>query len=466
MQTRRSFSALLLAGPLSAATAPIDPADLTITDALGLLRSRRLTPLELTQSCLKRLEQRNGKLNAMVTPLAERALAEARSLIPSQLASQPLGGIPIALKDLYDTAGIRTTAASAHWKDRVPGKDATAVRRLHDAGTVLLGKANMDEFAYNFTAETSVFGVARNPWNTECTPGGSSGGSAVAVGSGMCLAALGSDTGGSIRLPAALCGVTGFKPTFGTIPTDGVAPLAWSLDHVGSLTKTARDAALLHGVLSGKLPALSGTKSLRVGVARTPYWQGIDDEVGRALETSLEVLKRLTSEVRDTELPPLPTAPQSPLPRTYSTVLFAEAWTFHRPMLERNPDRYHPGTKTTIEFGKPISASDYILARREMDRLRAAAADQLLANVDVLITPTAPAPAFRFGTPPDLIFLRNVSPWNLYGLPSISVPCGLSKGGLPIGLQITGRPHRDDVVLSLAAAFQNETDFHTQRPPV
>ena len=465
MLSRRSFAGGLVAAPL-AAVPPSDPADLTVSDAVSLMRQRKLTPVELTQACVRRMEKLNPRLNAMITALGDQALARAKALRPSQASSEPLHGIPVALKDLYDTAGVRTTAASAQWRDRVPTRDAVVVQRLSAAGSVLVGKANMDEFAYNFTAETSVFGVARNPWNPECSPGGSSGGSAIAVATGMCLAALGSDTGGSIRLPASFCGVTGFKPTYGRVPTDGVAPLSWSLDHVGPMTRSARDAALVHGVLSGQPVALRPVKALRLGLARAPYWQGIENEVEQALSRAVETMKRLTREIRDVQLPLLPTAPQSPLPAAYSTVIFAEAYTFHREMLARHPERYHAVTKANIELGRPLTAADFILARREMERLRTTASAELFRDVDLLITPTAPGVAFKFGSQPSLVFLRNTASWNLYGLPTVSIPCGFSRSGLPIGMQITGASDRDGAVLSLAAAFQAETDFHSRRPPV
>jgi aspartyl-tRNA(Asn)/glutamyl-tRNA(Gln) amidotransferase subunit A len=464
MLSRRCFAGSLLAAPLAYAAAPSDPADLTVTEAIALLRERRLTPVELTEACLKRIARLNPRLNAIVTVLNNQALTRARSLRPASAAAQPLHGIPIALKDLYDTAGVRTTAASAQWRDRVPSRDATVVERLHAAGTVLVGKANMDEFAYNFTSETSVFGPAHNPWNVACTPGGSSGGSAIAVATGMCLAALGSDTGGSIRLPAAFCGITGYKPTYNRVPADGVAPLSWSLDHVGPMTRTARDAALMHGVLSAQAVPLAPVKDLRLGVARIPYWQQIDSEVEAAMNAALTTLNRLTRPARDIHPPVLPLNPDSPLPATYSTIIFAEAYAFHREMLTRHPDRYHPGTRATLALGKPISAAEYIDARREMDRLRATASTEIFKDVDLVITPTAPGPAFRLGTQPNLVFLRNTAPWNLYGLPTISIPCGFTKSGLPIGLQITGGPDRDGAVLSLAIAFQDATDFHRRRP--
>ena len=464
MFSRRDLARGLLAFPLAGAP-PADPADLTVTEAIGLLRQRKLTPLELTQACLKRTERLNPRLNAIITVLGDQALARAKALQASSAAGQPLHGIPIALKDLFDTAGVRTTAASAQWRERVPAADAVVVQRLHAAGSVLAGKANMDEFAYNFTSETSAFGAARNPWNPECSPGGSSGGSGIAVASGMCLAALGSDTGGSIRLPAAFCGITGFKPTYGRVPTDGAAPLAWSLDHVGPMTRSARDAALLHGVLSGKAISLQAVRQLRLGLARTPYWQGLSADVERAMGAAVETMRRFTREVRDVEPPVLAEVEGAPLPKAYTTVIESEAYAFHREMLAKNPGLYHAGTRASIERGKPVSAADYILARQEMERLRSTAAAVLFKDVDVLITPTAPGPAFQLGSRPSLVFLRNTAPWNLYGLPAVSIPCGYSQSGLPIGMQITGGPDRDAAVLSLAAAFQDETDFHRRRPP-
>ena len=463
MLSRRSFAAGLFAAPLAAAP-PSNPADLTVGEAVGLVRQRKLTPVELNQACANRIERLNPRLNAIITFLADHALATANALRAQSAGEQTLHGIPIALKDLFDTAGVRTTAASAQWLDRVPTTDALVVKRLQAAGAVIVGKANMDEFAYNFTSETSVFGAAHNPWNPDCSPGGSSGGSAIAAASGMCLAALGSDTGGSIRLPAAFCGITGFKPTYGRVPTEGVAPLAWSLDHVGPMARTARDAALLHGILWGKPISLQPVKQLRLGLARNPYWQGLDGDVERAMNAAAEAMKRFTREVRDVQLPALPEAAGAPLPKTYATVINSEAYAFHREMLARNPDHYHAGTRTSIELGKPIGAADYILERREMERLRVTAKAVLFKDVDVLITPTAPGPAFKLGSQPSLVFLRNTAPWNLYGLPTISIPCGFSQSGLPIGLQITGAPDRDEMVLSLAAAFQDETDFHRRRP--
>jgi aspartyl-tRNA(Asn)/glutamyl-tRNA(Gln) amidotransferase subunit A len=221
---------------------------------------------------------------------------------------------------------------------------------------------------------------------------------------------------------------------------------------------------LLHEILSGQPLRSVSVKELRIGLVRDPFWLGIESEVERAIAAAVDAMRRLTREVQEVTPPVLPTAPGSPLPATYSTVIFAEAHAFHREMLEQHPDRYHSWTRATIELGRSIPAAQYILARREMERLRATAGEHLLRNVDVLITPTAPGVAFKLGSDRDLVFLRNTAPWNLYGLPTISIPCGFSKGGLPIGLQITGARDRDDTVFSLAAAFQAETDFHQRRP--
>lgn len=460
--TRRNFAAGTLAAPL--AGLPLNPAELTVTDALALIRKRKLTPLELTEACLKRIENRNPALNAFITVMGGAAREQARRLRPSDAAAHALHGIPVALKDLYDTAGVRTTAASAQWRERAPAADAEVVRRLREAGAVITGKANMDEFAYNFTSETSVFGAARNPWDKACSPGGSSGGSAIAVASGMSLAALGSDTGGSIRLPAAFCGITGYKPSYGRVPLEGAAPLAWSLDHAGPMTRSARDAALLYGVMSGRPLKLTAAKGLRLGVARTPYWQGLESDVERAMEVAVATLGRVCGEVREVKPPPIAWNADSPLPKAYTTIIFSEAFTFHREMLAAHPERYHAGTRATIELGRSFGAADCIAARREMERLRKEARAELFRNVDLLVMPTAPGVAFQLGSNPSLVYLRNTAPWNLYGLPVAAIPCGFSNAGLPVGMQIIGAPDGDAMVLSAAAAFQAETEFHQLRP--
>jgi aspartyl-tRNA(Asn)/glutamyl-tRNA(Gln) amidotransferase subunit A len=455
-------------GAAAAAGAPDEPVWAGLDQAAAMVRQRRVSPVELTQACLRRIEALNPSLNAFITVTAETALSQARAAeteIAARRYRGPLHGIPVALKDLIDTAGVRTTAASAQYADRVPGEDADVVRRLKAAGAVLLGKTNLDEFAYNFTSETSYFGASKNPWNTRRSPGGSSGGSAIAAAAAMCFAALGSDTGGSIRLPAALCGIAGLKPSYGRVSTRGAAPLAWSLDHIGPMCRSARDAELVLAAISDA-PATPPVKlsGVRVGVPRRTYFDQADAEVAAAVESAAKELGRITAGVRDVVLPVLPPYPEMPyLPLTYSTVIIAEAYAFHEEMLEQHPERYHAGTRRSIESGAAVRASDYIRARREMERLRAGSG-VLFERADLLITPTALAPAFELGSGPTLVFLRNTAPWNLYGLPTISIPCGFSRGGLPIGLQITGPSGRDDLVLAAASAYQQATAWHTRRP--
>jgi aspartyl-tRNA(Asn)/glutamyl-tRNA(Gln) amidotransferase subunit A len=443
-----------------------DPAWFGIAQAGDLLRRRKLSAVELTEACLRRVETHRS-LNAFITPTAEEALAQARTLdgeLRSGRRRGPLHGIPVALKDVIDTAGVRTTAGSAHYAGRVPSEDAEVVKRLKAAGAVLLGKLNMDEFAYNFTSETSHFGPSRNPWNTRRSPGGSSGGAGIAVATGMCFAALGTDTGGSVRLPAALCGITGMKPSYGRVSVEGVLPLAWSLDHVGPMCRSARDTELVLAAIGGAGAAPVEVKRLRLAIPRSVLWQGIEPEVDRAVRAAAVEMGRLTAGVEEIPYTDMPASPRWPdLPLIYSQIISAEAYAFHEGMLKRNPEKYHAGTRGTLEGGAGVSAADYIRARREMERLRADAA-RPFAGADVLLTPTAPSGAFELGGSPGLVYLRNSAPWNVYGLPSVSIPCGFTADGLPIGIQLTGRAGHDETVLRLAEAYQQATDWHAKRP--
>lgn len=445
---------------------------LTLEEAAAKVRRKEVSPVELTRACLRRIEAVNPRLNAFITVIAEQALAAARTLEAEAAAGNlrgPLHGVPFAVKDLYDTAGVLTTAGSEQWARRRPSEDAEAVRRLKAAGAVLLGKLNMDEFAYNFTSETGYFGTSRNPWDTARSPGGSSGGSAIAAATGMCHATLGSDTGGSIRLPAALCGISGFKPTYGAVSVRGAAPLAWTLDTVGPMCRTARDCALVFQAMvedGARTDPAADVRRLRVGVPRAVFFEQLDPEVERLIATALGDLGKLTAGVRDAAAPVLPPSAQIPeLPRDYLRVIQAESYAFHEEMLEGRPGCYHEQTRQNIAGGGEVRTADYIRARREIEKARAAA-DNLFGDADILATPTAHAPAFELGKPAGLIFLRNTSPWNVYGSPTISIPCGFTSGGLPVGLQLAGRPGRDDLVLGLAAAYQRATDWHTRRPPV
>jgi Asp-tRNA(Asn)/Glu-tRNA(Gln) amidotransferase A subunit family amidase len=383
-----------------------------------------------------------------------------------------LHGIPIALKDLIDTAGTRTTAASALHQNRVPTEDAEVVRRLRRAGAVILGKNNLHEFAYGGSSLVSFFGDVHNPRNIEHIAGGSSGGSAAAVAAGLCYAAIGTDTAGSIREPAALCGCVGIKPTHGRVSVRGVIPLSWSLDHVGPLAATVGDAAVVLQAIAGyyALDAGSadvpvsdyisglgeGTRSLRVGVPRPHFYDDLDDEVRAAVEQALAVIATLVADVRDVQIEVT----------TDRTVQAAESFAYHAENVARTPELYQAETLRRIRSGENISAAEYIQRRREMDEQRRRI-QEVFADVDLLVTPTMPIPAPAIADlkkspealrPAELALLRNTRPFNVWGLPAISVPCGSTKGGLPIGLQIAASHWREDLVLRLARAYEQASE--------
>jgi aspartyl-tRNA(Asn)/glutamyl-tRNA(Gln) amidotransferase subunit A len=463
---------------------------LSLSEASQLVRSKKVSPVELTQECLSYIERLNPKLNAFITVTADSALAEAHKAedeIQRSRWSGPLHGIPIALKDLVDTAGVRTTAASGLFKDRIPTQDAEIVRRLKAGGAVLLGKLNMHEFAYGGSSAISYFGPVRNPWEPAYITGGSSGGSAAAVAAKLCYGAIGSDTGGSIRMPAGYCGIVGLKPTYGRVSTRGVIPLAWSLDHVGPMTRTVMDAAFMLQVISGYDPGdiassdipvpdyagsiATATSSLRLGIPRDYFYQALHPEVEAAMETALAVLKKLTASQRDIQL----VAPNEAHPSIVDvsvTVLTAEAYAYHQEYVSKTPELYQPETLKRIRVGADVGTPAYIQSRRQLDRIRRSVS-QVFDTVDLLVTPTAPVPPFTIagllGDPAtlrskELLMLRNTRPFNVLGLPTISVPCGFTAEGLPIGMQITGPPGGEATVLRLAYAFEQATEWHKRRP--
>ncbi len=452
------------------------PALETISEIAARLRRKEVSPVEITRACLDRIEKLDPPLNAFITVTAESALAEARAAEIEIARGEwrgPLHGIPIALKDLIDTAGTRTTAASALFEHRVPAEDAEVVRRLRRAGAVIVGKNNLHEFAYGGSSLVSFFGDVHNPWNTAHIAGGSSGGSAAAVAAGLCYAAIGTDTAGSIREPAALCGCVGLKPTYGRVSARGVIPLSWSLDHVGPLAATVGDAAMVLQAIAGYDPLdvcsadvpvsdyVSGlrdqTQAIRVGVPRTHFYDELDDEVGAAVEQALVVIGALVAEVRDVQL------------EVFSdrTVQAAESFAYHAENVARMPELYQPETLRRLRSGENISATEYIRRRRELDEDRRRAQD-FFADVDLLVTPAMPIPAPAIADlkkdpaalrPAELVLLRNTRPFNVWGLPAISIPCGFTKSGLPIGLQIAGPHWREDLVLRLAHAYESAVNF-------
>jgi aspartyl-tRNA(Asn)/glutamyl-tRNA(Gln) amidotransferase subunit A len=448
----------------------------TIVELAPRLRRKEISPVELTRACLERIEKLNPMLNAFITVTAESALAEAQVAeieIARGESRGPLHGIPIALKDLIDTAGTRTTAASALFQDRVPAEDAEVVQRLRRAGAVIMGKNNLHEFAYGGSSLVSFFGDVHNPWDTAHIAGGSSGGSAAAVAAGLCYAAIGTDTAGSIREPAALCGCVGIKPTYGRVSARGVIPLSWSLDHVGALAATVGDAAAVLQAIAGydaldagsaDVPVADyvsglrdGTKKLRVGIPREHFYEELDEEVSAAVEAALVVIGELVQDVHDIKIEVT----------TDRTVQAAESFAYHAGHVARTPERYQPETLRRIRSGENISAAEYIQRRRELDEERRRAHD-FFAGVDLLVTPTMPIPAPAIADlkkdpdalrPAELKLLRNTRPFNVWGLPAISVPCGFTKSGLPIGLQIAGAHWREDLVLRLAHAYEQAVNF-------
>lgn len=479
-----ALGGLVARGPLEAEERLPDSneqlAYLSLAEASELVRAQKVSPLDLTRACLARIEALDPKLNAFITLTAESALGAARAAeaeIGRGSWKGPLHGIPIALKDLVDTRGVRTTAGSNVFRDRVPAEDAEIVSRLETAGAVLLGKTNLHEFAYGGSTVVSAFGPVHNPWSLGRSAGGSSAGSAAAVAAGMCYGAIGSDTGGSIRQPAACCGIVGLKPSFGRVSLRGVIPLAGSLDHVGPMTRRVRDAALMLRALASSdddaranrpapdyAAALETKGDLRLGIPRSLFYEGLDPEIQDATRVALSVLTSLGGRERDV---------------TFATgveaagvVLRAEAYAYHEPHVAKTPELYQPETLRRIRGGADVTAAAYTAARGQLETLRREVAT-LFEAVDLLVTPTMPVPP-----PPldelladmatlrarEMLLLRNTRPFNALGLPAISVPCGFTRAGLPIGLQIAGAPGDEARVLALAHAYEQATDWHTRRP--
>src|SRR5579864_512402 len=443
----------------------------TISELAPRLRRREVSPVEITQECLECIERLNPGLNAFITVTAESALAEAGRAEGEILRGEwrgPLHGVPVALKDLIDTAGVRTTAASAVYKDRVPGQDAEVVRRLRQAGAVVVGKNNLHEFAYGGSSLVRYFGDVRRPWVLGRIAGGSSGGSAAAMVAGLAYASIGTDTAGSIREPAALCGCVGLKPTYGRVSSRGVIPLSLSLDHVGPLAGTVEDAAIVLQAIAGYDAADITTadvpvadyvaalredaKALRVGVPREYFFDDLDAEVASAMEHALRGIATLVAEVKEVRL-------DVPMDRKLQT---AESYAYHADNAAKSPELYQPETLRRIRAGEKVSAAEYIQRRRELDEARRGIR-QVFAGVDLLVTPTMPMPAPAIADlkadpdalrPAELKLLRNTRPFNVWGLPAISVPCGFTQTGSLIGLQIAGPHWREDLVLRLAHAYE------------
>jgi aspartyl-tRNA(Asn)/glutamyl-tRNA(Gln) amidotransferase subunit A len=487
--TRRSLMAgaaatAVLAATRAAAQRPgsDDLTKLSIAEAGRRIAARELSSVELTSAYLERIERIDPRVNAYITVTADRALEQARVLdveLAGGTSRGPLHGIPIGLKDNIDTAGVLTTAASAVYADRVPAEDAECVRKLRDAGAVFLGKLNMHEFAYGGTSAVTHYGPVRNPWDLDVNPGGSSGGSAAAVAARLCAAALGTDTAASVRFPAACCGVAGLKATHGLASIRGIVPLSELHDHVGPLARSVEDCALVLNALAGFDPldpvsilavkedyrATIGydVRRLRIGIPRTPFFEQLDPEIEAAVHTALEVLVGLTAgPTRDVSIA---------APDTYA-LLDAETYAYHAPLLADPAKRalYKPLTLQRIMGGSSVPTGVYIEQRRRMQIARNTI-DDVFDDVDVLVAPTCMVVPQTIeevlanpAREPSLI--RNTLPFNVFGVPAISVPCGFTRAGLPIGMQIVGARLGETPVLALAHAYEQATEWHRREPPI
>lgn len=450
---------------------------MTVGEAAAALRHRQVSSEELTRAALERVDRLNPTLNAFITVTAEQALDRAR-LADSELARGhdrgPLHGLPVALKDLFATRGVRTTAGSRVHENYVPEIDAAAVERLDAAGAVSLGKLNMHELAYGITSDNPHFGTARNPWDTDRSPGGSSGGSGAVVAANIAYLALGTDTGGSIRIPAAFCGTVGLKPTYGRVSRFGVLPLAWSLDHVGPLARTVRDVAAALNALAGydpRDPACSrrpvvdyvpgegcSIRGVRIGFAENFYFERLDGDVETAVRGALARAASLRAEVKPVRVPDI-----AALNAVARVILLSEASAVMETHLERR-DQFGADVLALLDQGRLIPATDYIHAQRLRRKIRDEF-QNLWGQVDCLVVPTTPNTAPRIGETTvrlggaeedvRLASTRLVRGINALGFPALSMPCGLSSNGLPIGLQIVGPPFEEALLLRVGAALED-----------
>jgi aspartyl-tRNA(Asn)/glutamyl-tRNA(Gln) amidotransferase subunit A len=452
---------------------------LTIAQASALIRDRKLSPVELAKAFLDRIGAFDAGLNAYLLPLPEQAMAEAaaaESEIAAGRYKGPLHGIPIGLKDIYNTAGVRTTGHSALFKDHVPVEDAVTVAKLRAAGAVTLGKLSTWEFAIGGASFDLPWPPARNPWDTSKDPGGSSSGSGVAVASGLAMAAMGTDTGGSIRGPASWCGIAGHKPTYGYLSRRGVLPLAFSLDHTGPMCWTSEDCALMMQVLAGYDPldpgsadvpvpdfaaALGGSlKGVRIGVPRHFFEQDVtcEPDILANFNNAMAVFRDLGATVVDVTLSPL-----GLFTDLNSLITAAEGFAIHREWLTATPELYGERGRLRLMQGGFLSAADYINAQRERTRLVAEVA-AAMQSVDLLMMPTRQMVAPTLGGYDSSVGPSLTRPFNLTGYPALSICNGFSAAGLPTSLQIAGRPFEDHLVLKAGDAYEKSTNSRDKRP--
>jgi len=464
-----------------------DLAYASIGELAPRIKRSELSPVELTRVCLERIDRLEPQVNAFITVLTDSAMDEARRAeqeIQNGRYRGPLHGIPIAHNDLLYTRGVRTTAGSKVLADFVPDEDAAVVTRLKDAGTILLGKLNLHEFAAGGTSENPHYGPVHNPWQLEHNPGGSSGGSGAAVAAGMCFGASGTDTAGSIRIPSHSCGTTGIKPTYGRVSCFGVIPLSWSLDHCGPMTRSAADAAIMLNAMAGfdrrdsatvdRAPqdftrSLSASlRGLRLGIPVSYFNQNLQREVESAWRSAIETLVGLGARPVEVNFSTLGDAA-----RVGMAIVRAEMATFHAEWFARKPDDYGSNARERFAIGRAMSAMDFVQAQRAREPMRAEMWS-IFDQIDVLATPAMPVTAARIGA--ESVELdgrvwetatqatRFTYPFNISGFPAMSLPCGFDRHGLPIGLQLAAAPWQEALLLGVAHQYQQTTDWHQARP--
>ena len=470
------------------------PAELcywTITELAAKIQAKEISPVEVTRAQFDRIERLDPSLNAYLTVLSEPAMGEARTAeqeIARGHYRGPLHGVPVAVKDLFETQGVKTTAGSVILKDYVPARDATVLARLRQQGAVVLGKLNLHEFAYGGTGVNPHYGTSKNPWALDRIPGGSSSGSGVAVAAGLAFGALGTDTGGSVRMPASLCGIVGLKPTYGRCSRAGIIPLAWSLDHPGPMVRSVADAALMLNAMAGHDPRDPATvrravpdytqgltndlRGVRIGVPRLVLWEGLDPEVEAVMDGAVQQLTRLGgrlgARLEEVTLPQMRHAVLAS-----SIIIGAEGAAYHYEWLRTAAEQYGEDVRLRLKQGALLPAAAYFKAQRLREAIRREL-DAALTHVDVLLTPTLPiaTPTIERCTvtpgmplPPELLHIpRLTRPFNLTGHPVISVPCGFTQSGMPVGMQIIGRAFDEVTVLRVAQAYEQATPWHRQHP--
>jgi aspartyl-tRNA(Asn)/glutamyl-tRNA(Gln) amidotransferase subunit A len=442
-----------------------------ISELASQLRSGEISASSLLQCYADRIATLNATSKAFIAVDIDRASATAESLVIAP-GDNPLKGIPYACKDLFDVKGMVTTGGSRVLADNIAKHDAEVVTRMKQAGAIFIGKNNLHEFAYGATGENTLYGTTPNPYDQSRLAGGSSSGSAAALGYGLCAAALGTDTGGSVRAPAALCGLVGFKPTFGRISTEGVIPYSWTLDHVGTLTRSAADTALLFNILCDKpqTPTAVKLEKLRIGIPETFFFERADTEILDSIERLMNFLRNAGAQLKPVAMPSMEHS------RTISlTVQMPEALSYHNRYLEQRGHLYSQDFRAGLALGQCLLAEQYIRAKRFIESYRREM-DQVFDGIDLLITPATPVIAPKIGTvevtidgqaePAGNAITRYTSFFNMTGHPAITLPCGMHSEGLPIAAQLIGKHYGDEQLIATATLIESSYDFKLPLPDI